>query len=518
MFLRLGRIDSLDEHLAAYHCNHTRTPTIVHGTQELANDQQRFFYDVDRADLPAQRSTWGLAADKLEAIEIRERVSMSFAGTVTAAIRSDAGSTTASDRLTGKFGLSYDSGHVLAFVADAIVVSAPEAKLGYLGANPVLARMLGALVRGLGRRRRLDVANPENIAAVEELGDAADVLIVDLGVDISDPELTPPDGPYDQGVRLPNKLTAVFAALERLVELERARLGRGERPRRFVLINSEPAYWEAYVAANMDCSYGTFHSRVRRAVVKLQPDEGRPTREALARASRFVRWASRKEGGAQRMPLRAGKSVAIGDLRDYRGFGAGWAFPEKGGIWTQGTRSELAVALEPPTTRGYRLAFSVGSVCAAPGATLRVVVLVNGTPAGVRDFIRGSDRDLIRGRAAAPWRVELPPYVLAETKADLAFLIEDPRTPLELGWSGDERLLGILVRTMTLQEVGRLQKVRDSLADTFRWSRTKIDSRRRLRRLRRRLRSAYFYLGGTLGFRRHFSRLRRQRRQRRSDP
>ena len=44
----------------------------------------------------------------------------------------------------------------------------------------------------------------------------------------------------------------------------------------------------------------------------------------------------------------------------------------------------------------------------------------------------------------------------ADGEVDLAFEIEEPTTPLELGWSADDdRRLGILLRTVTLEEVDR---------------------------------------------------------------
>ena len=43
----------------------------------------------------------------------------------------------------------------------------------------------------------------------------------------------------------------------------------------------------------------------------------------------------------------------------------------------------------------------------------------------------------------------------ADGEVDLAFVIEEPSSPLELGWSDDDRRLGILLRTVTLEEVDR---------------------------------------------------------------
>ena len=51
------------------------------------------------------------------------------------------------------------------------------------------------------------------------------------------------------------------------------------------------------------------------------------------------------------------------------------------------------------------------------------------------------------------WRVVLPAPVPADGEVDLAFEIEEPNSPAELGWSADERRLGVLLRAVTLEEI-----------------------------------------------------------------
>ena len=60
---------------------------------------------------------------------------------------------------------------------------------------------------------------------------------------------------------------------------------------------------------------------------------------------------------------------------------------------------------------------------------------------------------------------QLPTPVPADGEVDLAFEIEEPRTPLELGWSADDdRRLGILLRTMTLLEHDRSLRLGEKIA------------------------------------------------------
>ena len=440
LFLR-GSIESLGEGLAGYHCNHNREPTVYHGTGKVANDLERFVVTIERPELPAQRDTWGLVGEAVEEVAVRERVGPHFAAALVDAIPYTAGPRTASDAARVPFGLTYDSGHVLPFIADSLAVSSSDATIGYVGANPVLERMLATVVARLGFDGPLEVAKLDDLSSAEELARHADVIIVDLGIDASDTDASSSTARDHQPALLPAKLKGALDVLDRLVELERARLERGEHPRRFVLVHSWTVFWDAYVLANLECSHTTAHSRVRRANVRPVPVSDEATRAALARERRLLRWAARGEVGQRRLQVPAREAVELADLKDYGGFGDGWAYPDEAGIWTQGPRSQLALALAGNGESNYVLALSLGSICVAPDASLRVEALVNGERAADHAF----------GYGDPEWHIELPAHVPAGGEVDLTFEIEQPRTPLELGWSvDDDRRLGVLLRTITL--------------------------------------------------------------------
>jgi hypothetical protein len=440
MLFHRGSIESLGESLAGYHCNHNRERTVYHGTGQVANDLDRFVVKVDRPDLAAQRDTWGLPDVELEEVPVRERSGPGFAAAVVAAIPNSPGPRTPSDAARVPFELTYDSGHVLPFVADSLAVSPSDATIGYMGANPILERMLATAVAKLGFRRPLKVAKLDDLSSVEELARTADVIVVDLGVDASlvDASLSPAED--HQPAPLPARLDPAFEALERLIELERARLELGEHPRRLVLVHSWTVFWDAYVLAHLDCSHTTAHSRVRRATVRRVPIDDEATREALVRERRLIRWAARDGAGGRRLHLRPDQAVELADLSDYGGFGDGWAHPDERGIWTQGSRSQLALALDGIGERDHVLALSLDSICVARGASLRVEALVNGERVTARNFRYGD----------AEWHIELPVRASADGEVDLTFEVEEPSTPLELGWSSDERRIGILLRAATL--------------------------------------------------------------------
>jgi hypothetical protein len=474
MLLLRGSIESLGEKLAGYHCNHNREPTIYHGAGKVANDLERFFVAVDSPDLPAQRETWGLVGETLEEVPVRERVGPHLIDALAAAIPDAGGDPEPSDAARIPYEVSYDSGHVLPFVADSLAVSASDATIGYVGANSVLERMLASVVQQLGFADALQVATFDDGSGLEAVARDSDVLVVDLGVDASDPDAALARFREHQPAELPAKLAGAIDGLEELVEIERKRLEGGEHPRRFVLVHSWTVFWDAYVVANFDCSHMTAHSRVRRATVRRAPAYDAATKAALARERLLRRWARRGDVSERRLRIPVREALRMGDLHDFGGFGEGWAFPEEAGIWTQGRRAELALEVNGNGDDDRVLALSLGSVCVERDGSLQVCALVGGERIAAREF-RYGDPD---------WYVELPAGAAADGVVDVVFEIEDPRTPIDVGWStADDRQLGILLRTIRALPVDD-EAARAGLARERRiaaWAAREPDARLRIR-------------------------------------
>jgi hypothetical protein len=356
------------------------------------------------------------------------------------------GPRTSSDAYSAPFALTYDSGHVLPFIADSLVGSPRNVTVGYLGANAILEGMLTALVDGLGLERPLAVAKLDDMTSVEELARIADLFVIDLGVDASLLDRAVPPISPGQLPQFPAMLDRALDALDRLIEIERERFKQVRHPRRIVLVNSSTAFWDSYILTQFDCSYTTTHSRVRRATVKPAPDH-LATRTAIARARRLMRLSSRRDLRDESLPIRPGEIIEIAELNEYRGFAEGWAHPEDLGIWTEGSRSELRFALDGIGEGDQVLTLFVGAICVAPDDSLRVDLLMNGERVAVRDFSSDS--------AGLGWRVDLPTRGLVDGKADLTLLIDEPHSPLALGWSPDDRRLGLRIRAVTLEQVDR---------------------------------------------------------------
>jgi hypothetical protein len=443
MLLQRGSIESLESELAGYHCNHNRTPTVYHGAKTVSNDLRRFFLAVERPDLPTQRETWGLVGDELEEISPTERSGGRFAEAVLAAAPKRVGPRAPSDAARVSYELTYDTGHVLPFVADSLAVAPPHATIVYVGANSLLEQSLAALMAELDGGRSLAVADLDDPSSVDELARTADLFVVDLGLDLSlSPEPSAPATGYRPSP-LPVELAWAYFALERLVELERARVELGAHPRRFVLVHSWTVFWDAYVLMHFDCSHMTAHSRVRRGIVRPVPIDDELVQALQLQERRLIRWVTREELGRHHVPLPPREPLQLAELTDYGGFGDGWSLPDAAGLWTQGEHSELVLALDGNDEGGCVLRLTLGSICVARGESLAVEALVNGEPVAARLFEYGDPH----------WHIELP--AVPDGAADLTFRIEAPGSPLALGWSDeDERPLGILLRTVTLLPVG----------------------------------------------------------------
>jgi hypothetical protein len=309
----------------------------------------------------------------------------------------------------------------------------------------------------------------------------------------------------DATIDLASRLEQVVTTLERFVALERARIKRGEHPKRVVLINSAASFWDAYVLTQLECSHTSPHLRVRRATVKPVPDKGYARTAPVELMRRQARWSVRRAGRPD-LPVRAGSRIRIADLDDFGGFGDGWSRPDTFGLWTEGPRAELTISLGK-SEKYTVLAIGVDGVCVEPGGSLTVDVLVEGELVSSRDFSAArspvlptlrqppSPRLTHRAKAVLPnavtrrlyplfwrlftpaslrpgvshlretvWRIELPPEVSSRRPVNLTFVFNRSRTAqpvLASGSSDGERELGIHIRSLRLEQPSRTLRKRD---------------------------------------------------------
>ena len=396
LLLRRGSIESLEDHIAGYHCNHQRTLTVYHDTG-LANDLGRFFREVEVVALPRQRGTWGLADEELEVVPVGDVPDRQFISAVLTASGDPGASRRGSfDALSEKFALEYDSRHVLPFVTDAIRTGPRDPVVGYLGTNTDLARMLATTIAAL-TRGRLEVVEPGDRDALSRMASHADLVIVDLGVDASRFDAPLATG-FSVGLaHARTELIRVLHAFTRLVDLERMRLEHDRWHRPFVLVNSSAVFWRPFVVANMNVSSTTPHSRVRNAVVKLEPDRSAEAVAYERRAAQLIRWMTRRDSGTTRLTIRRGECIELFEHVDYAGFGKGWEFPDRLGVWTSGPRSELSIHVEGMRSPA-ELILAFDDIGTPPRTPVRIAALIAGTTVATTTFGRKPHRPRARAR------------------------------------------------------------------------------------------------------------------------
>ena len=407
-------------------------PTVYHGPEPIGNDITQFFLAVERADLPDQHESWGLADTTLEEVAVGSEDGVRLADALLAAIPP---ATQARQPRWNPFeaalALTYDSAHVLPHVADSIVVAGRHVTIGYLGANPVLREMIDRLALELSHDVTLRALHATDARELEEIAKSADLFIVDLGLDATlEPQLDAGAEGLDGEIpELPESLSAVAVAFERLVEQERARLELGMHPRRFVLVNSTTVYLDTFVVSNLYCSGTATHSRVRRATVKPVPT----TKVSLLRD---VRWADRLKGPTEALELRVGKRSPFEDLESFRGFGPGWWLPDPSGVWTRGSRAVLAVRCgEFPQWANPVLELTFDRVGVRRGRQVRIGLVVDSTEVDARVMTGGT-------RRPERWRARLPRHALAKREFEVAIDVEGERE-----WA-DKNQLGLHVRSI----------------------------------------------------------------------
>ena len=138
---------------------------------------------------------------------------------------------------------------------------------------------------------------------------------------------------------------------------------------------------------------------------------------------------------AKPLGLRSGRSASFGDLEDFDGFGPGWWLPDPSGIWTQGPRAVLTLALGsvPAWTRPV-LELTFDRVGVRRGRPVRIGLVVDGA--------RIETRNLTGGTHPTRWRVALPRDALERRVFDIALEFDG-----DVEWA-DKNRLGLHLRSV----------------------------------------------------------------------
>jgi len=240
---RIRHIGTLYPEIAGYHTNHNRTLTRLVATQPTGNDLGRFVYEVTHSELPAQAASWGLPDALIPELSLSRPDLASRLRAASARAPGQEGPLIPSDTREQLTALGYDARHVLPFLLDPLLAERPLPGIGYVGINESTATMLGEAASLLGC--------PGHLARDDEAAANADVVVLDLGIDVSHP----------------NAQLGHAESEELLLRAERAHDAlRHRMPQpRVLIINGSSGIWADWVDAHFNTLYGTFHSRLQAA-------------------------------------------------------------------------------------------------------------------------------------------------------------------------------------------------------------------------------------------------------------
>ncbi len=186
-------------------------------------------------------------------------------------------------------------------------------------------------------------------------------------------------------------------------------------------------------------------------------------------------------------PYRFGQVIDFTETGNAEDFlGANWTYPDRLGRWTEGQEATLTLRLDQGSAAPLPASFFISDcVVSEHSPYLPVQVAVNGIQIG--EWSVGPDRKPhVRTLEIAP------EHLVKDRALQIAFRVPQPRSPASLGWSGDQRPLGIrltrvCVGTETLSSRMPRPTWRAALRDALGWmSPEAVRVLRRLRSLRAR--------------------------------
>ncbi|MBC8035604.1 MAG: hypothetical protein H7X89_00075 [Rhizobiales bacterium] len=305
MMLHLGPPASLDADLAGYHCDHTRIGGVFHGRDHLENDYRRFYEWVERADLPHQASSWGLAEREIEEIRLAERPP-GLTRLLAAVLPPPTGQAVVSNNRPDLPDVSaYSPEHAVPFIADLLATLPRNARIAWFGTRPRLLELMVAIHGAMGftvplvvaAECGLAVAGTHNVPAAVALAEAdADMVIFEFGRATQDAALDGDETGWSNADL--DAVAPVRAGFLAMVELERKAIAGGARPRPVVTVNAIHNRFEPLVHETLSVARSPFSSRVRHGAV-------RPDSSPLLRLSAvdLGPWLQRRMGRPQPVPV-----------------------------------------------------------------------------------------------------------------------------------------------------------------------------------------------------------------------
>jgi hypothetical protein len=456
LFLVYRTVGDVVDRLFGYHCDHTRQVTPMHQHRAAANDAGAFIERVTDAHLPQQAQSWGCVGDQIEEIRLTRTSSHVYLDGLRATVRGEWAEPATARYTYDSYGQSsYDTRHVLPFLADLFASAPRDWTVGWIGGRADTFRLFCGVWERLGFRGGVVIDDwsvpllgpglPAGVRSAELplAHAAADVFVFDFGAPSECPNPL-----LSRGVER-GRLDAAVDRLARrsfldLVEQERARIAAGAAPRRFVGINAVHNRYESLIRDEIGAASTPFATRIRHGFVTPQrsgaaalppedEDPGRPARpHGLAQRADVLERMPVREGGRRA----GGQVVAPFGRRGYvvRGFPYERLLP--------GTyQVEFSIASRSPMTFGAFVRPIIIEVVGPTGylARERVTFLMNATvriafsvPPHPPEGLAGVEVRVFRGRfvdfvitGLRLWElpsIAVPPQKPAATLPDNALL------------------------------------------------------------------------------------------------
>jgi predicted RNA-binding protein YlxR (DUF448 family) len=179
-------------------------------------------------------------------------------------------------------------------------------------------------------------------------------------------------------------------------------------------------------------------------VVELSDMAPAALRDALARVAPGI--DERRTG--RRVPCGRGAEICFssgGNSDPYKG--DGWSLAEPWGTWTEGYRADLILPLKEHFRGGVLATLEANAYVTPDHPRLRVCVACGHSIA---------QEWLLETSASLPRTFTVPASVIGDgNELRLAFHVVNPASPLELGESDDDRLLGMGFQRLRLDEADR---------------------------------------------------------------
>jgi hypothetical protein len=272
------------EHLYGYHCGHTRQITPAHRHRSQANSYDRFVKNVRESALPAQRDSWGLAGEEIEEVTLASSTHHDYVRGLCTALKDDAQPPAEASYTVETFDrVTYDARHVLPYLADLLAPAPRHWTAAWIGGRGDMFQLFSEVWREFGFKGRVLVPEwashllPQAItgritpASVADIGETADVVIVDFGVPSHSLGATASDRADGRRDRAVDAL--VRRDFSDLVVTERARLARQASPRRFICINAVHNAHERAVLEAIAAPATPFSGRLRHGFVTQGPGQ-----------------------------------------------------------------------------------------------------------------------------------------------------------------------------------------------------------------------------------------------------